>query len=295
MEVDAIVRARHLRAFVLASVIGVNAAMVPLGAVKAEAPAAPAPAAVQNQAQAPAQVPSSLSDKLKAQTMDKMGARDQLANVQTIGGARPGERLDKGQPSVADLASGGKLTDGSQNGFAYIQPYQEPNDFAHRNYCGAGAAVGLLSHWDGNYPKAVDIDKLGQDMNLDPASGVWVKDIVKPVNAQLSQKAGHEMNWYRYGEAQSQDDFRWMLDLDIRQNGVPLITSLQTGGLPGWGGTDVGHIVSVSGYWKDASGKEWVTYMDTAPTAAGYHGSTFVTVDLGTFWNAVNGNSAQVW
>ncbi len=292
MEVDAIVRARHLRAFVLASVIGVNAAMVPVGVATANAPA---PAAVQKESQAPVRVPEKVSDKIKAQTMEKMGARDQLANVQSIGGARPGEPLDKGQPSVADLVSGGKLTDGAENGFSYVQPYKEPNDYAHRNYCGPGAAVGLLSHWDAKYGETVDIDKLGEAMDLDPASGVWVKDIVKPVNDELSRKAGHEVKWYQYGDAQSQDDLRWMLDLDIRQNGVPLITSLQTGGLPGWGGTDVGHIVVVNGYWKDASGKEWVTYMDTAPPSSGYRGSTFVTVDLATFWQAVSGNSAQVW
>jgi len=48
--------------------------------------------------------------------------------------------------------------------------------------------------------------------------------------------------WYRYGQAQSKDELRWMLDVDIRQNGVPLITGMDTAGMPGWG-SDVGHII----------------------------------------------------
>ncbi len=284
-------KARHLRAFVLASVIAINTALVPAGVVTAVAPASPPAAATQSQA--PAGMPSKLSDTLRKQTEAKEQARGQIAGIASTGAALPGQPLDGNQPSVAGLAT--KPAGDAKTGLAYVQRYQEPNDFAHRNYCGAGAATVLLSHWDANYAKNVDIDQVGRDINLDPDSGAWIKDIVKPVNANLSQKAGHDVNWYQYGQADSLDEFRWMLTYDIQQNGVPLITGVYTGGLPGWGGQDVGHIIAVNGYWKDASGKEWVSYVDTAPPASGYHGDTFVTVDLGTFWQAVQGNSAQVW
>ncbi len=286
-------RNRDFRAFVLASALAVNAALVPLGVAKADAPAAPAPAETRTETTSPAQMPSNLSDKLKTQTMDKMAARDQLASLPSIGGARPGEALDTQQPSVAETTKD-KLGEGAVNGFAYVGSYVEPNDYAHRNYCGAGAATVLLSHWDAELPKNVDIDQIGREINIDPDSGAWIKDIVDPVNQRLSEKAGHEVHWYRYGQAQSKDELRWMLDVDIRQNGVPLITGMDTAGMPGWG-SDVGHIIAVYGYWQGADGKEYVSYVDTAPSSSGYHGDVFVTVELGTFWDAVSGNSAQVW
>lgn len=286
-------RARHFRAFALAGMIAVNAALLP-GLAKADIPATQPAATVQKESKAPAQMPAGLSDKLKAQTMKKAEAQAQMAAIPSTGAARPGEALDKAQPSVTGLVEDGKLGEGAENGFAYVQPYQEPNDYAHRNFCGPGAAVGLLSHWDAEYAKNADIDALGEAMEIDPNMGVWIKDIVGPVNDYLSEKAGQEVEYYTYGQAESLEEFRWMLDVDIRQNGVPLITGMYTGGMPGWA-SDVGHIVAVYGYWKDADGTEWVSYMDTAPEQSGYHGDIFVTVELEKFWDAVSGNSAQVW
>ena len=288
-------RFSKFQAFVLAGMIAANSALVPLGVVKADTAPAPPVAAAQA---APAasmdtQMPEHLSAALQKQTEAKAAARAQLAGMSTMGGALPGMKVDPSQPSVAGVGS--KLGPDASRGLAYVQPYQEPNDFAHRNYCGAGAATVLLSHFDANFPNKVSIDQVGRDINLDPDSGAWIKDIAGPVNDYLSQYAGHKVDWYRFGQAQSKDDLRWMLNVDIVQNGVPLITGVYTGGLPGWGGQDVGHIIAVNGYWKDANGKEWVSYVDTAPPASGYHGERFVTVSLDTFWQAVSGNSAQVW
>ena len=84
-------------------------------------------------------------------------------------------------------------------------------------------------------------------------------------------------------------------EVDASGNGTPLVTSLMTQGLPGWGDQSVGHIVAVYGYTRDAKGTEYVTYADTAGESSGYQGQLFHTVDLGTFWNAVNQNSAQIW
>ncbi len=261
----------------------------------ANAPAAQKADAPKKASIAPAD--SKVSDKLRKQAEEKNAVQDRLRAVPSTSGARPGDPIDKNQPALANLVAGGnlKMSSDTVDAYAYVQPYQEPADYAHRNYCGPGAATVLLSHWDAGYARSVDIDKLGDQMNMDPNSGVWVRDIVKPVNDHLNAKAGQDLNWYRLGEAQSLDEFRWMLDYDIGQNGVPLITSLQTGGLPGWGDQDVGHIVAVYGYHKDADGTEWVTYVDTAPGSAGFEGKTFNTVQLGTFWQAVSQNSAQVW
>jgi hypothetical protein len=289
------VKFAKLQAFVLAGMIAANSALVPVGVVKATTPAAPPAVAAQA---APAasistQMPSGLSASVQKQTEAKAASRDQLAGMATMGGALPGMKADPNQPAVAGVGS--KLGPDEARALAYVLPYQEPNDFAHRNYCGAGAATVLMSHFDANFAHKVNIDQVGRDINLDPDSGAWIKDIAGPVNDYLSQYAGHKVDWYRPGQAQSKDDLRWMLNVDIVQNGVPLITGVNTGGLPGWGGQDVGHIIAVNGYWKDANGKEWVSYVDTAPPASGYQGERFVTVSLDTFWQAVSGNSAQVW
>ena len=286
---------RKLQAFVLAGMIAANSALVPLGVVKADAPAAPPAAAAQA---APAasistQMPAGVSASVRKQTEAKAASRGQLDGIPTMGGALPGVKADPNQPAVAGV--GTKLGPDATKSLAYVQPYQEPNDFAHRNYCGAGAATVLMSHFDANFANKVSIDQVGRDINLDPDSGAWIKDIAGPVNQYLSQYAGRKVDWYRFGQAQSKEDLRWMLNVDIVQNGVPLITGVYTGGLPGWGGQDVGHIIAVNGYWKDANGKEWVSYVDTAPPASGYHGERFVTVSLDTFWQAVSGNSAQIW
>ncbi|MCL6432051.1 MAG: C39 family peptidase [Anaerolineae bacterium] len=241
--------------------------------------------------------PAKVTQRVVEQTQERDGLRDRLQMVPNAGAAREGNQVDMNQPSVAMAASQGglKVTPETRGGIAYVSPYVEPNDYAHRNYCGAGAATVLISHWDPEFPQKVDIDQLGEEMNLDPDSGVWIRDIVKPVNDRVNAAAGQELNWYRYGKAATKDDFRFMLDYDIRQHGVPLITGVMTRGLPGWGQTNVGHIVAVYGYTEDADGKEWVTYADTAPEVSGYRGQVMQTVDLDTFWNAVSENSAQVW
>ena len=90
-------------------------------------------------------------------------------------------------------------------------------------------------------------------------------------------------------------DFRYMINVDIGKNSVPLVTGLMTRGLPGWGSRNVGHIVAVYGYNRDPDGTEYVAYVDTAPPASGYSGWILHNIELSWFWGAVSGNSAQVW
>ena len=301
-------KARKFHAFVLAGLITL---LTPFGQVARAGGAATPPAEAARLATTPVMAvdaskanaaalaidASKVSDEVRQQTQEKAALQERLRQVSSAGGARVGEPVDGEQVSVKEPVSRGelKLAPDTAAGFAYVQPYAEPDDYAHRNYCGPGAATVLLSHWDPGYPGQVNIDDLGRRMDLDPNSGVWIRDIVGPVNEELSVVAGAELNWYRYGKAQTLDDFRTMLDVDLNQNGVPLITGLMTKGLPGWGEEDVGHIVAVYGYSRDADGREWVTYADTAPAASGYEGAALQTVDMGTFWHAVSGNSAQVW
>lgn len=289
-------KANRFHAYVLAGLITLFAPLGQSAAVQAAPPAAaPVAQAAKPAAAAKSVDAAKVSAKVREQAGEKDALRERLKAVKSAGAARPGEAVDRKQASIGELIDGGaKLEGDTVGGFAYVQRYVEPNDQAHRNYCGPGAAAVVISHFQADMGQ-VDIDELGEAMNMDPGAGVWVKDITEPVNDQVNRAAGQDLNWYRYGDATTIDDLRFMLDYDIRQNGVPLITSLETGDLPGWKGQDVGHIVAVYGYYQDASGKEFVSYADTAPAVSGYEGKVFNTVELTTFWEAVSGNSAQVW
>ena len=245
----------------------------------------------------PAELAERVSAQLVEQAQAKLAVQDALHADPAIVRTRLGEAVDPAQGSIAGPIERGilKLTLQTQAAYAYVQPYREPNDWAHRNYCGAGAAITLLSHWDTNLPQTADIDQLGREMGLDPNAGVWIYRIVGPVNARLNQYLGQAVNWYCYGKAASLDDLRWMIEVDIKQNAVPFITGLMTYGLPGWGSRNVGHIVTVYGYTREPDGTEKISYIDTAPPASGYRGWILNVVELGQFWRAVSGNSAQVW
>ncbi len=245
----------------------------------------------------PAELAERVSAELVEQAQAKLAVQDYLHADPAIVRSRLGEAVDPTQVSIAGPIERGilKLTAQTQAAYAYVQPYREPDDWAHRNYCGAGAAVTLLSHWDTNLPNTVDIDQLGREMGLDPDTGVWIYRIARPVNERLNQYLGQDVNWYRFANAASLDDLRWMIEVDIKQNAVPFVTGLMTYGLPGWGPRNVGHIVCVYGYTRDPDGAEWVAYTDTSPPVSGYHGYILHNIELGWFWQAVSGNSAQVW
>ncbi|MGQ9682333.1 MAG: C39 family peptidase [Anaerolineae bacterium] len=270
-------------------------------APKAPEPAAPAsagspalePLPVAAPRPAPVRVPAGVNDQLRAQTEVKHRLVARLRELSPAT-ARLGEPVDAQQVSVRAPVERGQISLDDQGAYAYIQPYREPNDWAHVNYCAAGAATVLLSHWDAALPQNVNLDELGEEIGIDPSAGAWVRDIVKPVNQRLNALLGEDLNWYRYGQARSLEDFRWIVEYDIQQHGVPFITSLNTGGLPGWS-SDVGHIVCVYGYTRSADGTEYVSYADTAPPLSGYTGYVLRTVELEIMWQAVSANSAQVW
>ena len=238
-----------------------------------------------------------VSEALLEQAAAKAALRDRLRAARPVAGTRAGEPADPTQVSIAGPIERGILPVKAiaEAAYAYVQPYREPNNWAHRNYCGPGAAIVLLSHWDPGYPKIANIDAIGRDMRINPNMGVWIRNMVRPINDRLDAMLGQDLDWYRYGKARTLYDLRWMIDFDIRQTAVPFITGVMTRGLPGWGSRNVGHIVCVYGYTKTAAGAEYVSYVDTAPPAAGYNDWILHVWELGDFWRAVSGNSAQVW
>src|SRR6267378_1826643 len=63
-----------------------------------------------------------------------------------------------------------------------VQDFHEPGDWAHRNYCGAGASQVLLSAW---LPQVPDIESVATAAHLNPGSGQTGANTVAEVNAFL--------------------------------------------------------------------------------------------------------------
>ncbi|MCL6431110.1 MAG: C39 family peptidase [Anaerolineae bacterium] len=270
----------------------------PQGEQARAAPAEVEPAPAEAQPAPPPQPDLSfLNDELREQTEYKLAREARLRELNKAPATRLGEIPDGSQVSIAGPIERGILSHpmGTRAAYAYVQPYREPNLWAYRNYCAAGAAITLLSHWDPGYPVTANIDQLGAEIGINPNAGAWIRNITAPVNRRVNAFLGEELNWYRFGHARSLEEFRWIIQKDIIENGMPFITGVMTRGLPGWGSKNVGHIVCVYGYTQMPDGTEYVSYADTAQPASGYSGYILRVWELQSFWRAVSGNSAQVW
>lgn len=163
--------------------------------------------------------------------------------------------------------------------------WREPNDYAHRNYCGPGATQVAL---DARLPASSvpDINTIGNDEHIDPANGVTTQAIGDELNRLLGD------GYYGVSGAANQADFEWRVRVDI-DDGYSLVTALKTGGMPGWGTRNVKHIVATYGY---ATGSPiTVYYVETAAPAAGYNGNYFNNQSAAQFWPWVSSNNSQVW
>src|SRR5207302_8815380 len=61
----------------------------------------------------------------------------------------------------------------TDKGSVVVRGFHEPGDFAHRNYCGAGATQVLLSGWMRSVP---DIETVAKASKLNPNRGVYGAD-----------------------------------------------------------------------------------------------------------------------
>lgn len=166
--------------------------------------------------------------------------------------------------------------------------WQEPNDYAHRNYCGPGATQVAL---DARLPASSvpNINTLGTEENIDPNSGVWMSDVCRVLNTRLSTF------WYENSGSGSGSQFYSRVVLNIDTN-YALVTGVKTGSMPGWGGRNVNHIVAVYGYNEPSLNSQYVKYVETAAAAAGYSGPYWQpAVSRNTFWTYVSGNNTQCW
>lgn len=172
-----------------------------------------------------------------------------------------------------------------------VGTWKEPNDYAHRNYCGPGATQVAL---DAKLPatSVPSVDTLGTEEGTDPNSGTYMNKICSVLNTRLNTA------WYEYSVASVQSTMtNWFLqDID---NGYGFVTGVKTGVMPGWSGRNINHIVTAYGYanvYVETSGTYGdLKYTETSGSVAGYTGTYRQTVSLATFWGYVSGNSAQCW
>jgi hypothetical protein len=166
---------------------------------------------------------------------------------------------------------------------AYGQ-WQEPNDWAHRNYCGPGATQVAL---DARLPasQVPNIDTIGAEEGIDPNNGVTTQAIRDELNRRLN------VTFYAVSSAASQGQLQGMIVGDI-DSGYSLITAMYTGGMPGWGTRNVKHIVATYGY---TTGGQGVNYVETSSPTAGYTGAYFQNATISNFWTYVRYNDSQVW
>lgn len=167
--------------------------------------------------------------------------------------------------------------------------YREPNDYAHRNYCGPGATQVILSV---RIPASQipGIETIASDENLDPNWGVYNTAVRDELNRLLN--TGFYIYVTNYGQAQLKNAIYDDIDL-----GWALDTSLYTGGMPGWGTQDVKHIIAIYGYYAPDTNAFTVYYTETAQY--GFTGYYTNNTSLSTFYGYVsahsNGNNSQVW
>src|SRR3989454_1155585 len=71
----------------------------------------------------------------------------------------------------------------TSQGAVEVRGYHEPGDWAHRNYCGAGATQVLLSAWMSEVP---DIETVARASKLNPNRGEYGADATNAINAFLN-------------------------------------------------------------------------------------------------------------
>src|SRR5207247_9302676 len=71
----------------------------------------------------------------------------------------------------------------TSQGAVEVRGYHEPGDWAHRNYCGAGATQVLLSAWMSEVP---DIETVARASKLNPNRGEYGADATNGINQFLN-------------------------------------------------------------------------------------------------------------
>ena len=177
-----------------------------------------------------------------------------------------------------------------------VRPFHEPDDHAHRNYCGAGATEVLLSAWEAPTP---DLETVARTAGLDPRSGESGARALAAVNSLLAPTVrpllGHDR--YRGTHATSLDTVVAAIRADLSDpeaiglfgHGVPVMVQTMTRTMPGWNHWNATHMITIFaadlGHGDPAL--DTVTYMETPSAIAGYTGPDSRTISVGALWVAM--------
>jgi hypothetical protein len=175
--------------------------------------------------------------------------------------------------------------------------FKEPNDYAHRNYCGTGASEVLLSAWLATIPP---LEEVAAAAHLDPGRGQTGAHTVRALNGYLDPlvvpRLGH--TWYR-GEVRLDSLTRLVeilqSDLGSREviselgHGAPVMVQTMTRTMPGWNGWQATHMITIVAAdlrWGDPA-RDTVTYAETPSPMAAYTGPPWQTTSLAALWVAM--------
>jgi len=190
----------------------------------------------------------------------------------------------------------------TDKGSVVVRGFHEPGDFAHRNYCGAGATQVLLSGWMRSVP---DIEAVAARSHLNPNRGEYGADALSAINGFLAPVVepaiGHP--WYRAEHVMALDGVQSRIRSDIDDptavqtfgHGVPVIVQTMTRTMPGWNHWNATHMITIFAFdfrHNDPS-KDTVTYAETPSPLAGYRGPDFQTITVQALWTAMQQYTAQ--
>lgn len=181
-------------------------------------------------------------------------------------------------------------------GSVVVRGFHEPGDYAHRNYCGAGATQVLLSAWLTSVP---DIETVARQSHLNPNRGEFGADATAAINAFLSPIVGPALGHARYQaehvitlDGVKQRIRRDILDADASHlfgHGVPVMLQTMTRTMPGWNHWNATHMITVFAFdfSHNDPALDTVTYAETPSPLAGYRGPDFQTISLNALWAAM--------
>lgn len=176
------------------------------------------------------------------------------------------------------------------------RPFHEPGDYAHRNYCGAGASEVLLSAW---MPATPPLEEVATRAGLDPRSGQTGANTAAELNSYLDPIVVPRLgrSWYRADHVTSLPAVEDRLSADLGSadalaafgHTAPVMVQTMTRTMPGWSGWQATHMITVvaADLGHGDPSLDTVTYAETPSPLAGYRGPDFQTVSVAALWVAM--------
>ena len=204
-----------------------------------------------------------------------------------------------GPPPSATPTAQPSLTIGqvaASQGNVEVRGFHEPGDWAHRNYCGAGATQVLLSAWMTDVP---DIETVARASKLNPNRGEYGADATNAINAFINPVVIPALGQVRYKaehlvsladvEARIQNDVTDQLAVLTFGHGVPVMVQTMTRTMPGWNRWNATHMITIFAFdfSHNDPALDTVTYAETPSPLAGYRGPDFQTITVRALWVAM--------